>query len=199
MDIVITRPSLPPVTLTRAACQAILNDLVARQQAYVEQDGIVYWRMPPALGLFIIYVTYFPNRRLVERFQLSYNPNMFEGMQFRGDACTADLAGALTCIGRVFDTPLSLSALHMGVYRAPSQNYVIPGQLCYDGGAWSSRPAALRTLTSGPGISLSNFGDTHLQISVNDVPQEELPPNVIVYTETGPGTRLTNIPGISIT
>ncbi len=53
MDIVITRPSLPPVTLTRAACQAILNDLVAREQAYVEQDGIVYWRMPPALGLLI--------------------------------------------------------------------------------------------------------------------------------------------------
>ena len=120
MDIVITRPSLPPVTLTRAACQAILNDLVAREQAYVEQDGIVYWRMPPALGLLIIYVTYFPNRRLVERFQLSYNPNLFEGMQFRGDACASDLAGALTCVGRVFDNPLNLSALHMGVYRAPN-------------------------------------------------------------------------------
>ncbi len=80
MDIVIQRPSLPPVTLTRAACQAILNDLVAREQAYVEQDGIVYWRTPPALGLLIIYVTYFSNRRLVERFQLSYNPNLLEGM-----------------------------------------------------------------------------------------------------------------------
>ncbi len=119
MDIVITRPSLPPVTLTSTNCQAILNDLVAREQAYVEQVGIVSWRMPPALGLFIIYVTYFPNRRLVERFQLSYNPNLFEGMQFRGDACTSDLAGALTCKGRVFDNPLNLSALHMGVYRAP--------------------------------------------------------------------------------
>jgi hypothetical protein len=52
MDIVITRPSLPPIALSRTNCQAILNDLVAREQAYIEQDGIVYWRMPAALGLF---------------------------------------------------------------------------------------------------------------------------------------------------
>ena len=74
MDIVITRPSLPPLIVLQANCQIILNDLVAREQAYVEQNGVVFWRMPPALGLFIIYVTYVPNRRLVERFQLSYNP-----------------------------------------------------------------------------------------------------------------------------
>ena len=82
MDIVITRPSIPPISLTQANCQAILNDLVAREQAYVEQRDIVYWGTPPALGLFIIYATYFPNRRLVERFQLSFNPHLFEGMQF---------------------------------------------------------------------------------------------------------------------
>ena len=122
MDGLNARPSLLPVILTQAACQAILDDLVAREQSYVETGGVVYWRMPPALGLFIIYVGYFPNRRLVERFQLSQNPNLFEGMQFRGDACTVDLPGALAHIGRVFVVPLNLSALHMGVYRATISN-----------------------------------------------------------------------------
>ena len=70
-DFYLNRPLMPQLPLTVATCQTILDDLVAREQAYVEQANVVYWRMPPALGLLIIYTGYFPNRRLVEQFQLS--------------------------------------------------------------------------------------------------------------------------------
>ena len=153
-DVILNRPLMPQLTLTAAACQTILDDLVAREQAYVEQANVVYWRMPPALGLLIIYTGHFPNRRLVEQFQLSYNPNLFEGLQFRGDACTTDLPGALTCIGRLFAAPLNLNDVYMAVYHAASRWYVTPSQLCTDGGAWSSRPAVLRDLEVGFGLSL---------------------------------------------
>ena len=116
MSVTLTRPyAQEPLVFTLAECQALLDDLVDRHQAYVEQASVVYWRIPPALGLFKLYVGNFPNRRLVERFELSFDPNLFEGMLFRGDACVGDLAEALTCIGRTFPTPLVLADVYMTV------------------------------------------------------------------------------------
>ena len=77
--ITLPRPTGEPLEFQATQLELVLTRLTASGQAYVEFGGVAYWRLPPAFGLLLVYTEHFPNRRLLEQFELSYDAN-FEGL-----------------------------------------------------------------------------------------------------------------------
>ena len=108
--ITLPRPTGAALEFQATQLELILARLTASGQAYVEFGGVAYWRIPSAFGLLLVFTDHFPNRRLLEQFELSYDAANFEGLSFRSDACTGDLQAALVCIGTLVPTPLTLAS-----------------------------------------------------------------------------------------
>ena len=134
--------------------EQVLAHLSAGQLAYVEVDSVALWRAGTQ-ALLLVYTGHFPNRRLLEQFELSFDPQFFESLKFRSDPCTGDLQAALLCIGVLVPDPLTLASQYMLKYSTGAEPYLAPSNMVSDQGAFATRPAALKALAVSAGLTLT--------------------------------------------
>ena len=138
-------------SFTAPELEALAAHLIAANQAYVESDGVLFWRAGLAL-LLIVDVAITTNRRLTEMFELSADAARPFGVVLRQGASTYSLIEAIRSLGYFVADNTTRPELWMQSYALGAADVVEAGQLVLDTGSWNARAARLRTLTAGAGV-----------------------------------------------
>jgi hypothetical protein len=112
--------------------------LLAGSQAYVEYDGVAFWRCG-AIQLLLMDTAAPGNRQLLELYELLYDDTIVYGLAFRRDAATYDLLDALRSVGRPVPNTPTLETFFMARYTLGGGVYVEAGQLVLNSGVFGSR------------------------------------------------------------
>ena len=163
----LNRVSGLPKSYTAPELEALAAHLIAANQAYVESDGVLFWRAGLAI-LLIVDVEAGANRRLTEMFELSADAARPFGVVLRQGASTYSLIEAIRSLGYFVADNTTLPELWMQSYALGAADVVEAGQLVLDTGSFNARAARLRTLTAGEGVTISTSGN-ELVVSASGV------------------------------